>query len=262
MTNGQGVPGSQASHATVKSLATLPSGVLSSGQSMPARRKRRLACNPKPRSMRESTVKCPHLELEECQSLDTGTWGGPHLLDVLKGPCLWYAESMDNSERPRCKCHNEPMVGPAGWRCRVKSNAKCVRWARLNREQKRESDRRYYQANQDRIKAQVRRYQQDNPDKVKASKARALTNRLSRISRSYDPDDCWLWDGATDSRGYGRYFGAKHPHAAAFEFWVRPLEPGEHIHHTCRTKACFNPRHLEPMTASKHSHLHNSERQL
>lgn len=68
-------------------------------------------------------------------------------------------------------------------------------------------------------------------------------------------DTCWLWTGAK-AAGYGRFFvssdrGAKRidgAHRVAYELMVGPIPEGLHIDHLCRTPACVNPAHLEPVT--------------
>lgn len=61
---------------------------------------------------------------------------------------------------------------------------------------------------------------------------------------------CWLWTGYTNRGGYGViYAGAMVPaHRFAYELLVGPIPDGLVIDHLCRTKACVNPDHLEPVT--------------
>ncbi len=63
-------------------------------------------------------------------------------------------------------------------------------------------------------------------------------------------DTCWLWTAAT-AHGYGRFFfgGRLTPaHRVAYEMLVGPIPDGLHLDHLCRTPACVNPAHLEPVT--------------
>lgn len=66
-----------------------------------------------------------------------------------------------------------------------------------------------------------------------------------------DPDSgCWIWQRAR-SHGYGqvrvngRYVPA---HRIYYEREVGPVPPGLCLDHLCRTPACVNPAHLEPVT--------------
>ena len=63
-------------------------------------------------------------------------------------------------------------------------------------------------------------------------------------------DGCWEWTGGK-IRGYGE-FGIdgknRRAHRVAYEWLVGPIPEGLTIDHLCRTKACVNPWHMEPVT--------------
>lgn len=63
---------------------------------------------------------------------------------------------------------------------------------------------------------------------------------------------CWIWTGAL-RRGYGM-LSIKAPdrcaHRVAYRLLVGELAPGLHIDHLCRTPACVNPAHMEPVTSA------------
>jgi hypothetical protein len=73
---------------------------------------------------------------------------------------------------------------------------------------------------------------------------------LSKVNKT---DACWLWLGAIDRDGYGRF---DRPHDSwggsayrfAYEHWVGPLIKGMSIDHLCRVRACVNPAHLEQVS--------------
>lgn len=67
---------------------------------------------------------------------------------------------------------------------------------------------------------------------------------------------CWLWAGAPDRDGYGRFFvgtidGRKvetPAHRFSYELLVGPIPEGLLPDHLCRNTGCPNPEHLEPVT--------------
>lgn len=62
-----------------------------------------------------------------------------------------------------------------------------------------------------------------------------------------DPsDDCWVWPGGVNNRGYGvtKRNGVNYAHRAA---WVQvhgPIPTGMDVCHHCDNPPCFRPRHL------------------
>lgn len=74
-----------------------------------------------------------------------------------------------------------------------------------------------------------------------------------RFWRKVDPqpDGCWLWTGALNSRGYSCFAvdGVSHlGHRVAYEALVGSIPEGYTIDHLCRVKRCVNPTHLDPVT--------------
>ena len=70
-------------------------------------------------------------------------------------------------------------------------------------------------------------------------------------------EECWLWKGQTDDKGYGQleYNGKRmRAHRAFYKELVG--DPPPMLHHTCEVRRCVNPAHLLPVTALEHSALH------
>lgn len=65
-------------------------------------------------------------------------------------------------------------------------------------------------------------------------------------------DDCWPWKASVNHGGYGQFFlrGRKvRSHRFAY-LSVRGRVMGLHLHidHLCRSRACMNPLHMEPVS--------------
>lgn len=62
-----------------------------------------------------------------------------------------------------------------------------------------------------------------------------------------DPDACWIWQGATTTKGYGvTRFNGKNigAHRMAWILAHGPIPEGRYVCHSCDTPACVNPEHL------------------
>jgi hypothetical protein len=62
---------------------------------------------------------------------------------------------------------------------------------------------------------------------------------------------CWLFTGSHTDEGYGRIrLGntIRFVHRAAYEFIVGEIPDGLVLDHLCRSRDCWNPDHLEPVT--------------
>ena len=65
---------------------------------------------------------------------------------------------------------------------------------------------------------------------------------------------CWIWTGCLNSKGYGciQFHGKRQlSHRVSYELHTRPIPAGLQIDHLCRQRACFNPHHLEAVTAAE-----------
>ena len=63
-----------------------------------------------------------------------------------------------------------------------------------------------------------------------------------------DPNSgCWLWTGATDTRGYGSLTYKMKRHQAHRHYWLAyngEIPKGMNINHKCDVACCVNPDHL------------------
>jgi hypothetical protein len=62
---------------------------------------------------------------------------------------------------------------------------------------------------------------------------------------------CWIWGAGKDGHGYGQFWldgREQAAHRVSYELFVGPIPEGLVIDHLCRTPACVNPSHIEPVT--------------
>jgi HNH endonuclease len=65
---------------------------------------------------------------------------------------------------------------------------------------------------------------------------------------------CWIWQGGTQSQGYGRMSvdGKLVPaHRHYYEATKGPVPIGLQLDHLCHEPSCVNPDHLEPVTSTE-----------
>lgn len=76
---------------------------------------------------------------------------------------------------------------------------------------------------------------------------------IDRLFDKFDLTDtgCWIYTGYLTAGGYAQIRTgdrARTRHVAAYELFVGPVPRGLDLDHLCKRPACFNPRHLEPVT--------------
>lgn len=83
------------------------------------------------------------------------------------------------------------------------------------------------------------------------------TEPLLRFFAKVEFDGCWLWRGARDSGGYGKFRDGHtvlvSAHRWAYEALVGPIPAGLQLDHLCRVHLCVNPDHLEPVTPGENT---------
>ena len=84
---------------------------------------------------------------------------------------------------------------------------------------------------------------------------RIIDSRLKRFeSKIRIEDDCLIWTGWTNGKGYGGFFnGTKQVYAHRWNYErVRgPIPDGLVLDHLCRNRKCVNPDHLEAVTVQQ-----------
>lgn len=70
------------------------------------------------------------------------------------------------------------------------------------------------------------------------------------------PNGCWMWQGARDRHGYGRWSSRRWPgsalaHRRAFESERGLLDSSLTLDHLCRVPGCVRPDHLEAVTQAE-----------
>jgi hypothetical protein len=79
---------------------------------------------------------------------------------------------------------------------------------------------------------------------------------VSKVKEPFDAhNDCWLWTGVTDRKGYGKIYAhgkMQKAHRISYELF-NGLIPREYdIDHLCKNRKCVNPSHLQTLARQEH----------
>jgi len=78
-----------------------------------------------------------------------------------------------------------------------------------------------------------------------------LYDHLCNVVATRQDNECWVWPGTHNSTGYpmvGRDGKTTGAHRASYELRYGPIPEGLEADHTCETRSCWNPDHIEPTT--------------
>jgi hypothetical protein len=84
----------------------------------------------------------------------------------------------------------------------------------------------------------------------------SLVTKLKRgLPDVCNPDDCWMWQRAASSRGYGAVSYNNSfllVHRVVYVLAYGEIPQGHDVHHTCNNKLCVNPAHLITVVHDDH----------
>lgn len=101
-----------------------------------------------------------------------------------------------------------------------------------------------------------------DPDRERPARLTPEQRFWAKVEKT---DACWLWTASRNSvTGYGR-FGPSHgrmmdAHRYSYQLHHGPIPDGHDVHHTCHTRHCVNPAHLQAVTRAENLRLRKVRR--
>jgi hypothetical protein len=104
-------------------------------------------------------------------------------------------------------------------------------------------------------------FSEEPPDELLFSEE--LPTRFWDNVRVMRDSGCWEWVGST-TNGYGTFNrtskNSNYTHRLAYQALRGEIPDDTVLRHTCRNRACCNPRHLEPVAAQRVAFLRGRRR--